>query len=115
MGVSSTPVNCTKRGPRISRACAARFLTCRQVRKQDRSAPLGGDDLKAAIKENDWNDLHIIARGNTLIHIINGRVMSVVIDDDAANRKMEGKIGIQLHVTKAAMKMEVRNIRLKTF
>ena len=75
----------------------------------------GGEDLKAAIKENDWNDLHIIARGNTLIHIINGRVMSVVIDDDTANRKMQGKIGIQLHVTKAAMKMEARNIRLKTF
>ena len=51
----------------------------------------GGDDLKAAIKENDWNDLHIIARGNTLIHMINGRVMSVVIDDDAANRKWKGR------------------------
>ena len=59
----------------------------------------GGDDLKALIKNNDWNDLHIIARGNTLIHLINGRVMSVVVDDDTANRKMDGKIGIQLHVT----------------
>jgi 3-keto-disaccharide hydrolase len=75
----------------------------------------GGDDLKALIRDNDWNDMHIIARGNTLIHLINGRVMSVVVDDDTANRKMDGKIGIQLHVTTAAMKMEVRNIRLKTF
>jgi hypothetical protein len=75
----------------------------------------GGDDLKAVIKDADWNDLQIIARGNTLIHILNGRVMAVTIDDDTANRKMEGKIGIQLHVTKAAMKMQVRNIRLKTF
>jgi hypothetical protein len=75
----------------------------------------GGDELKALIKNDDWNDLHIIARGNTLIHMINGRVMSVVIDDDSENRKMEGKIGIQLHVTKAAMKIEARNIQLKTF
>jgi hypothetical protein len=28
---------------------------------------------------------------------------------------MEGEIGIQLHVTKAAMKIETRNIRIKNF
>jgi len=76
-----------------------------------------GDDaqLKSLIKTDDWNDLHIIARGNTLIQLINGRVMSVVVDDDKANRKMDGEIGIQLHKTAAAMKIESRNIRLKTF
>ncbi len=74
-----------------------------------------GDELKGIIKPNDWNELHIIARGNTLIQLINGRVMSMLIDDDKANRRMDGEIGIQLHVTKAAMKMESRNIRLKTF
>jgi hypothetical protein len=74
-----------------------------------------GDQLKSLIKVDDWNDLHIIARGNTLIQLINGQIMSAVIDDDKTNRKMEGEIGIQLHVTKAAMKMEARNIRLKTF
>lgn len=76
-----------------------------------------GDDaeLKGLIKNDDWNDMHIIARGNTLIQLINGRVMCVVVDDDAANRKMDGEIGIQLHKTAAAMKIESRNIRLKTF
>jgi hypothetical protein len=74
-----------------------------------------GDQLKSLIKNDDWNDLHIIARGNTLTQLINGRVMSMLIDDDKANRKMDGEIGIQLHVTKAAMKIESRNIRLKTF
>ncbi len=74
-----------------------------------------GDDLKSIIKENDWNDLDIIARGNTIVQLINGRVMCVLIDDDKANRKMDGEIGIQLHVTKAAMKIETRNIRIKTF
>ena len=72
-------------------------------------------DLKAAIKLNDWNDVIIIARGNTLVHIINGAVMCVVIDEDAANRKMSGKLGIQLHKTTGPMKIETRNIRLKTF
>ena len=74
-----------------------------------------GDELKAVIKPGDWNELHIIARGNTLIQLINGRVMSIVVDDDKANRRMDGEIGIQLHVTTAAMKMESRNIRIKTF
>jgi hypothetical protein len=76
-----------------------------------------GDDaqLKSLIKTDDWNDLQIIARGNTLIQLINGRVMSIVVDDDKANRKMAGEIGIQLHKTAAAMKIESRNIRLKTF
>ena len=76
-----------------------------------------GDDaqLKSLIKTDDWNDLHVIARGNTLIQLINGRVMSIVVDDDKANRKMDGEIGIQLHKTAAAMKIESRNIRLKTF
>jgi len=73
------------------------------------------EELKGLIKSGDWNDLDIIARGNTLIQLINGRVMSIVIDDDTANRKMDGEIGIQLHKTAAAMKIETRNIRIKNF
>lgn len=75
---------------------------------------LGEDaELKAIIKDGDWNDVHIIAKGNTLIQIVNGRVMSMLIDDDTANRKMDGLIGIQVHLG-PPMKMEVRNIRIKT-
>lgn len=72
-------------------------------------------ELKGLIKNDDWNELEVIARGNTIVQLINGRVMSVVIDDDKANRKMDGEIGIQLHVTRAAMKIEARKIRIKTF
>ena len=74
------------------------------------------EELRKLIKDNDWNTIDIIARGNTLIQLINGRVMSALIDDDTANRKMQGEIGIQLHrLPGCAMKMETRNIRLKTF
>ncbi len=69
-------------------------------------------ELKALIKGDDWNDLHIIARGNTLIQMLNGRMMSMLIDDDTANRKLEGLIGIQVHLG-PPMKIEVRDIRLK--
>jgi hypothetical protein len=71
------------------------------------------NELKNVIKVEDWNDIHIIARGNVIIQMINGRVMSQLIDDDKAGRKLEGLLGIQLHKTPNAMKIESRNIRLK--
>ena len=40
------------------------------------------EELKKLIKGDDWNDLHIIARGNTIIQLLNGRITSMVIDDD---------------------------------
>jgi len=70
-------------------------------------------ELKAAIHAPGWNEYRIIARGNVLIQILNGRVMSTLLDDDAANRKMDGLIGIQLHAGEP-MKIEVRNIRLRS-
>ncbi len=68
----------------------------------------------AAIATDDWNAVHLIIRGNTLMHFLNGRLMSVTIDDDAANRPVDGLIGVQVHVG-PPMKVEYRNIRLKTW
>lgn len=80
-------------------------------------APLGSlgneTELKSAIHEHGWNEYRILARGNILVQIVNGRVMSMLIDDDTHNRKMDGLIGIQLHAGEP-MKIEVRNIRLRT-
>ena len=72
------------------------------------------DDRLVAAVTSDWNSVHIIARGNILTHIINGRVMTVVIDDDAANRPVDGLIGVQVHVG-PPMKVEYRDIRLKNW
>lgn len=78
-------------------------------------ASLGtSNELREVIKTDDWNEIHIIARGNTLIQIYNGRMMSMLIDDDTAGRAMEGLIGLQVH-TGEPMKIEFRNIRLKQF
>jgi hypothetical protein len=74
---------------------------------------LGDDkDLRSLIRGEDWNDLHLIVRGNTIVQMLNGRVMSMLIDDDKAGRKMDGLIGIQVHKG-PPMKIEVKNIRLK--
>jgi hypothetical protein len=74
--------------------------------------PGDGEELKALIKPGDWNQLHIIARGTTIIHVINGRIMSAFLDDDAKGRIPEGLLGMQLHVG-PPMKVEFRNIMLK--
>jgi hypothetical protein len=68
--------------------------------------------LAATFKPGDWNQFHLIARGNTLIHIINGHVTAVCIDDDLKNRSMAGLIGFQLHVG-PPMKLELKNVAIK--
>jgi Domain of Unknown Function (DUF1080) len=71
-----------------------------------------GDELKNLIKLNDWNQFHIIARGNVLTHIVNGQLMAEAIDDDPASRAMGGLIGFQMHVG-PPMKIEFRKVFLK--
>jgi hypothetical protein len=70
------------------------------------------DELKALIKPDDWNQIHIIARGNTILQILNGAVSSIVVDDDAKNRATSGLIGFQVHVGEP-MKVQFRNVWLK--
>lgn len=70
------------------------------------------DALAAVIRAGDWNEYHLIARGHVLTHLLNGRVMSVVIDDDTAARRARGLLGVQVHVG-PPMKIEFRRIRLK--
>lgn len=70
------------------------------------------EELKQYIKNGDWNEYHVIARGNVLIHVLNGHVMCEVIDEDTEHRKMSGLIGVQVHVG-PPMKIEYRSFLLK--
>ena len=72
------------------------------------------DELKAIIKPDDWNQVHLIARGNIIMQILNGAVSSIVVDDDTKNRVMSGLIGLQLHVGEP-MQVQFRNIWLKRY
>ena len=76
-------------------------------------ASVGDGKELAGLITTDFNAVHVIARGNVLMHFLNGRLMSMVIDDDPVGRKMEGLIGVQVHVG-PPMKVEYRNFRLKT-
>lgn len=70
------------------------------------------DSLKTLIKADDWNSCHLIIKGNHLQHYINGVLMSDVTDDDTVHRKMEGLLGVQVHVG-PPMKVQYKNIRIK--
>jgi hypothetical protein len=72
----------------------------------------GDQEELGKLATDDWNAVHLIVRGNTFTHLLNGRLMSVTIDDDAPNRPADGLIGVQVHVG-PPMKVEYRNIRLK--
>jgi hypothetical protein len=71
-----------------------------------------GPDLPT-LSAGQWTNVHLIARGETLIHIVNGRVAMVAIDDDAMRGSESGLFGIQLEATGEGS-VAVRNIRLKT-
>jgi len=76
-------------------------------------ASLGSsDDLKAVIKPGEWNQVEIIADGNTLVHIINGRVMSILVDTDPKYSQAKGLIALEIEGP-GNLKISHRNIWLK--
>jgi len=54
------------------------------------------DALMTLIKPEGWNQIHIVARGHQLTHIINGQVMAVLLDDDPEFFRPSGSIGLQI-------------------
>jgi len=70
------------------------------------------EELKSHIKKNDWNEIHLIVKGNHMQHYINGVLMSETTDNDTINQQFSGVIGLQVHVSES-MKVEYKNIRYK--
>ena len=70
-------------------------------------------DLQAYIrKEDDWNAVRIVARGNHIQQYFNGRLFAEVVDNDLGAGQRRGMIGVQVHVG-PPMRVEYRRIRLK--
>lgn len=68
-------------------------------------------ELQKQVKKNDWNEVHIMVRGNVFQHFINQVLMSEVRDEDPQS-PAKGLLGVQVHVG-PPMKIEFRNIRIK--
>ena len=70
------------------------------------------DVLMEAVKPGEWDQLHIIAHGNQLTHIVNGQVLAILVDDDPAARKMSGAIALQIEQYGTG-RISFRNLWLK--
>ena len=70
------------------------------------------DQLKSYIDAPGWNQLHLIARGNTMMFMINGHLMSVLVDDNAAKAKARGLLAVQME-GRGDIKVHFRNLWLK--
>jgi len=70
--------------------------------------------LGGYIKVNEWNDYEIIARGAVMMHMMNGQLMAVFIDDnkDSVNNQ-PGLIGFEIE--SQPCKISVRDIWLRKF
>jgi hypothetical protein len=70
------------------------------------------DKLGAFVKDGEWNEYTIIARGGTIVHILNGQLMAVLVDDDpASSNNVSGLIGLQIEGVPC--KVSFRNLWLK--
>lgn len=70
------------------------------------------DALMKFITLGDWNQIHIIAHGHQLTHIVNGHVMAILIDDDLTALKTKGVIALQIEQYGGG-KISFRNVWLK--
>jgi hypothetical protein len=70
--------------------------------------------LGGYVNVNEWNDYEVIARGGVMMHIMNGQLMAIFIDDnkDSVNNQ-PGLIGFEIE--SQPCKISVRDIWLRTF
>jgi len=71
-----------------------------------------GTSLKGVMNIGGWNYFHIIARGPVLIHIVNGYLTSLTIDDDPVRQKLSGRIAVQIE---GQGEVNFRNLWLKNW
>ncbi len=60
----------------------------------------------------EWHELAIIAKGNHVVHMIDGVVTAEITDNQKQEAESDGVIAFQVHRGKA-MKAQFRNVRLK--
>jgi hypothetical protein len=70
------------------------------------------EKLGTFVKDGEWNQYTIVARGGVILHILNGQLMAVLVDDDpASTNNASGLFGLQIEGTPC--KVSFRNIWLR--
>lgn len=100
--------------PRGIIAWRGQVVRAEQGKKPRLLSTLGDSDaLKEYVKVGDWNQMHVIAHGNMMMHMLNGHVMAVFIDDDPTMAAAQGVIGLQIEGG-GNVKVSCRNLWLKS-
>jgi uncharacterized protein (TIGR03067 family) len=69
-------------------------------------------EIQSHIKQKDWNDYVVIAKGNHFQHFINGHQTIDVTDERVGKGAKEGILALQLHAGQP-MTVQFKNIRIK--
>jgi hypothetical protein len=69
------------------------------------------EKVQAAYRENDWNDLTVLAEGARLVQIINGKVFAELVDEEEQFSSRSGVLAFQDHGHGTVV--EFKDIRLK--
>ncbi len=56
------------------------------------------EQLQKFIHQEEWNDYVIVAQGNSVMHFINGHLMSSCLDMDSSKAPTQGILALQIHV-----------------
>lgn len=81
--------------------------------KKEKVGKTASDEaILGALKKEGWNDYTVIAKGNHLIHKINGHTTVEVTDEQESKRAMKGLLALQLHAG-PPMLIQFKDIYLK--
>lgn len=69
-------------------------------------------EIQSKIKNEDWNEYVVIAKGNHLQHFINGVQTVDVVDEQASKAAKSGVLALQIHVG-PPMTVQFKDIRIK--
>ncbi len=73
---------------------------------------LASEHDRVEVEIADWHEYTIIAKGNHLIHKIDGKVAVDLLDFEPAKRSLEGLIAFQIH-RGPAMNVQIKDVMLK--
>ncbi len=79
---------------------------------QARSTVIANSLSPQDVRVRDWNDVHVVAKGNHGSFSINGKFASAFTDNFRPQPFARGAIGLQLH--ERGMRVEFRNLRIKS-
>jgi hypothetical protein len=79
---------------------------------REETAFAASETLQAVVKQDDWNDYEVEARGHHITLRINGQLMCEVEDHDAKYFRAKGILALQMHPG-PPMKIQFRDLRIK--